>query len=163
MPIDSIPSLIAALRESRSLRPAQLEETAALQARFQNPRLVAKELLQRGWLTAYQINQIFRGRGKDLVVGPYVLLERIGEGGMGQVFKAWHSHLDRTVALKLIRRDRLDSQETVRRFQREIEVAARLSHPNIVAAFDAGEYCGSRYIALEYVEGIDLAKLVKQR
>jgi serine/threonine-protein kinase len=163
MPIESVPSLITALRESRSLRPAQLEETAALQGQFQSPRLLAKELLQRGWLTAYQINQIFQGRGKELIVGPYVLLERIGEGGMGQVFKAWHRHLDRTVALKVIRKDRLDSQETVRRFQREIEVAARLSHPNIVAALDAGEVAGSRYVALEYVEGIDLAKLVKQR
>src|SRR5712692_7640615 len=163
MPIDSVSSLIFALRESRALRPAHLAQTTGtLQAQFQNPRLLAKELLQRGWLTAYQINQIFQGRGRDLTVGPYLLLERIGEGGMGQVYKAWHRHLDRIVALKVIRKDRLENLETVRRFQREIEVAARLSHPNIVAAFDADEAKGVRYIALEYVEGIDLGKLVKK-
>jgi serine/threonine-protein kinase len=163
MPIDSVPSLIEALRESRSLQPAQLEEVSrALQTQFQNPRLLAKELLDRGWLTAYQLNQIFQGRGGDLKIGPYVLLQRIGEGGMGQVFKAWHRHLDRVVALKIIRKDKLDNPETVRRFQREIEVAARLSHPNIVSAYDAGEWGGSSYIAFEYVEGIDLAKLIKE-
>src|SRR5262249_23975252 len=86
----------------------------------------------------------------------------IGEGGMGQVFKAWHRHLDRVVALKVIRKDKLDHPEAVRRFLREIELAARLSHPNIVASYDAGEVGGLRYIALEYVEGTDLAKLVKE-
>jgi serine/threonine-protein kinase len=163
MPIDSIPSLVKALRESRSLRPAQLEEVSrTLQAQFRNPRLLARELLDRGWLTAYQLNQIFLGRGGDLTMGPYVLLHRIGEGGMGQVFKAWHRHLDRVVALKVIRKDKLDNPETVRRFQREIELASRLSHPNIVASYDAGEFGGLRYIALEYVEGTDLAKFVKE-
>jgi eukaryotic-like serine/threonine-protein kinase len=163
MPINSIPSFVEALRESRSLRPAHLEEVSCrLQTRFVNPRLLARELLDRGWLTAYQLNQIFLGRGGDLAIGPYVLLHRIGEGGMGQVFKAWHRHLDRVVALKVIRKDKLDNPETVRRFLREIELAARLSHPNIVASYDAGEIGGLRYIALEYVEGIDLAKLVKE-
>jgi serine/threonine-protein kinase len=163
MPIDSVPALISALRESHSLAPARMEEVAStLQGRFQSPRLLAKELLQRGWLTAFQLNKLFQGRVRELIVGPYVLLERIGEGGMGQVFKAWHRHMDRIVALKIIRKDRLDNPETARRFLREIEVAARLSHPNIVAAYDAGEVGGTRYIALEYVEGIDLAKLVKQ-
>jgi serine/threonine protein kinase len=162
MPIDSVPSLIEALRESRSLRPAHLEEISReLQNQFQNPRLLAKVLLDRGWLTAYQLNQIFQGRGGDLRIGPYILLQRIGEGGMGQVFKAWHRHLDRIVALKVIRKDKLDNLDTVRRFQREIEVAARLSHPNIVSAYDAGEVGGSLYVALEYVEGSDLAQLVK--
>src|SRR5262249_30748015 len=163
MAIESVASLVAALKECGPLRLAQMEEVAGvLQGHYDQPRLLAKELLQRGWLTAYQINQLFQGRGRDLTLGPYVLLQRIGEGGMGQVFKAWHRHLDRTVALKIIRKDRLDNFETVRRFQREIEIAARLSHPNIVAAYDADEIDGTRYIALEYVEGIDLAKLVKQ-
>jgi serine/threonine-protein kinase len=164
MPIESVTSFIDALRESRSMRPAQLDEVSrSLQSQFPNPRLLAKELLDRGWLTAFQLNQIFQGRGGELNIGPYVLVQRIGSGGMGQVFKAWHRHLDRFVALKIIRKDKADNTETVRRFQREIEVAARLSHPNIVSAYDAGEAHGSRYIAFEYVEGIDLAKLVKEQ
>jgi serine/threonine-protein kinase len=163
MPIESVASLIEALRESRSMRPAHLDEVSrTLASQFHNPRSLAKELLDRGWLTAFQLNQIFQGRADELNIGPYVLLERIGAGGMGQVFKARHRHLDRFVALKIIRKDKADNTETVRRFQREIEVVARLSHPNIVAAYDAGEAHGSRYIAFEYVEGIDLAKLIKE-
>jgi serine/threonine-protein kinase len=163
MPIDSVANLIVALRDSASLHAAQLQEVVnTLQNQYHEPRLLAKELMQRGWLTPYQLNQIFLGRGRELVLGPYLLLERIGEGGMGQVFKAWHRVLDRVVALKVIRKDRLECPEAVRRFQREIVAASRLSHPNIVAAFDADEVEGTRYIALEYVEGTDLTKMVKQ-
>jgi serine/threonine-protein kinase len=162
MPVDSIPALIVALRDSGSLRAVHLEELAgSLQNQFQEPRRLAKELIQRGWLTPFQINQVFRGRGRDLAIGPFVLLERLGEGGMGQVFKAWHRSWDRIVALKIIRKDRLDSPETVRRFEREIEAASRLSHPNIVAAYDSGTVAGTRYVALEYVEGWDLSRLLK--
>ena len=73
------------------------------------------------------------------MLGPYVLLERLGEGGMGAVFKARHRNLGRVVALKVIRKDRLAQPEAVKRFQREIRAAAQLSHPNIVLAFDADE------------------------
>ena len=63
--------------------------------------------LEQGWLTPYHVNQLFQGRGRELLLGPYVLLERLGEGGMGSVFKARHQKLDRVVALKVIRKDRL--------------------------------------------------------
>jgi serine/threonine-protein kinase len=162
MPVNSISSLLTALEESGSLKPSLLKEVVQdLQPRFREPRSLARELLQRGWLTPYQINQVFQGRGRELTLGPYVLLERLGEGGMGQVFKAFHRVLNRTVALKIIRKDRVESRDALRRFQREIEAAAKLSHPNIVAAYDAGEVGQRRYIALEYVPGIDLARLVK--
>jgi serine/threonine-protein kinase len=163
MPIDSVADLVVALRDSGSLRAAQLHEIVeSLQSRYHQPRLLAKELMQRGWLTPFQLNQIFLGRGQELLLGPYLLLERIGEGGMGQVFKAWHRLLDRIVALKVIRKDKLECPEAVQRFQREIQASSRLSHPNIVAAFDADEVDGTRFIALEYVEGTDLNKMVKQ-
>jgi serine/threonine-protein kinase len=162
MPVTSVASLVAALRESQALAQPHLEEVAhRLQRRFSDPRALARELLQRGWLTAYQINQVFLGRGGDLVLGPYVLLERLGEGGMGQVFKARHQTLKRIVALKVIRKDRLDSREAIRRFRREIQAASRLSHPNIVAAYDAGEIGNVHYIAMEYVDGKDLSQLVR--
>src|SRR5262249_55866852 len=77
-------------------------------------------------------------------------------------FKAKNWKLGRIVALKVIREKRLDSPDAVRRFQREIRASARLDHPNIVRAFDADEVNGSHFFVMEYVEGLDLLKVVKQ-
>src|SRR6266536_2824683 len=69
-----------------------------------------------------------RARARELILGPYVLLERIGEGGMGQVFKARQRSLHRLVALKVIRPECLANQRVIRRFLREIHVASQLTH-----------------------------------
>src|SRR5438128_8486542 len=116
--------------------------------------------MRRGWLTAYQVNQLFLGRAADLLRGPYVLLERLGEGGMGQVFKAMHRTLGRVVALKVVRKDRLANPDAILRFQREIQAASQLSHRNVVLAYDSGIIDGIHYFAMEYVDGTDLARLV---
>jgi len=162
MPIDSTVSLIAALRQLRLLLPAQTDELQRLQGVFNEPKAMARDLLQRGWLTPYQINQIFLGHGAGLVLGQYNLLERLGEGGMGTVFKARHQRLERIVALKVIRKERLTNLDTIQRFQREARAAARVSHPNIVTIHDADEVNGTHFIVMEYVEGTDLAKLGKK-
>lgn len=154
--MESVQSLIEALRTYQLLEPEQIEQIAG--ERFTEPRTLAKELLRRGWLTAYQINSLFQGRGKDLVLGTYVLLERLGEGGMGLVFKARHVKLGRTVALKVIRKEKLAHPESIRRFRREIQLASKLSHPNVVLAFDADEVGSTHFYAMEYVEGTDLAR-----
>jgi tRNA A-37 threonylcarbamoyl transferase component Bud32 len=160
---DSVAALGAVLRDSQMLERAQLEELTVLQGRFAEPRGLARELLQRDWLTAYQVNQILQGKGDQLVLGPYLLLERLGAGGMGQVFKARHRLMKRLVALKVIRKDRLADPEAVARFQREIRAAAQLSHPNIVIAHDAAQVGDTHFLVMEYVEGTDLARLVKQQ
>jgi hypothetical protein len=92
---------------------------------------------------------------------PYLLLEQLGAGGMGEVFKARHRRLGKLVALKLIHPDRLGNPELAHRFLREVRSASRLDHANIVHAIDAGEADGRLYLAMEYVEGADLARLVK--
>src|SRR5207302_265585 len=115
------------------------------------------------WLTPYQINQIFAGRGRDLLLGSYVLLQRVGEGGMGQVFKARNWKLGHVVALKVVRKERLANVDAGRRFQREIMAAAQLAHPNIVGAFDADQVGEAFFFAMEYVEGTDLSRLVKEQ
>src|SRR5688572_23886885 len=104
MTFASATQLVDALGRYRLLEPAQLEElTRGLPARSPDPRALAKELVQRCWLTPYQVNQLFQGKGAELVLGSYVLLERLGEGGMGTVLKARNWKLGQTVALKLIR------------------------------------------------------------
>src|ERR1700691_1455914 len=98
MLIDTVPAFIEALRNSRLLEDARLAEVEqGLRPGCTEPRGLARDILQRGWLTPYQINQLMQGRATDLVLGQYILLERLGEGGMGQVFKARHRMMNRTV------------------------------------------------------------------
>jgi WD40 repeat protein/serine/threonine protein kinase len=161
--IQSTTALIAALGGARLLTPAQLSELAQqLQPRCADARVLARELLQRGWLTPYQVNQLFQGKRDGLVLGSYLLLERLGEGGMGQVFKARHQLLDRVVALKVIRPEHLGDANAVRRFQREVRAVAQLSHPHVVHAFDADQVGTTHILVMEYVEGVDLQRLVKR-
>ncbi len=123
---------------------------------------MAQELIRREWLSPYQVNQLFQDRGGELVLGQYSILERLGEGGMGQVFKACQRNLHRIVALKVIRRESLHNPRAIQRFQREIRAAGQLSHPNIVRAYDADEVNGTYFIAMELIDGMDLAKLVHE-
>jgi WD40 repeat protein/serine/threonine protein kinase len=159
----TIADFVAALGQYRLLEPAQRKELEqVIQARFTEPKALAKELVQRDWLTPYQGNQLLQGHGSELLLGSYVLLERLGEGGMGTVFKARNWKLGQIVAIKLIRKERLDNAAAVKRFQREIHACAQLNHPNIVRAFDADEVAGVHLLVMEFVDGIDLAKHVKQ-
>ena len=164
MPIDTVPALIESLRQGHLLEPEQLEEIlSTFGPKASEPRALLGELVRRGWLTPFQVNQVSQGKAADLVLGQYVLLERLGEGGMGQVFKARHRLMKRVVALKIIRPDRVQDPAALRRFRQEIQAAARLTHPNIVLAHDADEVDGKHFLTMEYVEGTDLGKLVKQQ
>ena len=97
------------------------------------------------------------------VLGNYTILEPLGQGGMGQVFKATHRTMKRTVALKVISPKVGWTPESLERFRREVETVARLSHPNIVTAHDADDVHGVHFLAMELVSGIDLSRLVKER
>jgi WD40 repeat protein/serine/threonine protein kinase len=164
MVLDSAAALLDALRLHGLLLPDRLDETDRdLGGRFTDPRDLARELARRGWLTPFQVNRLLQGRAAELVLGQYVLQERLGEGGMGQVYRAWHRRLDRPVALKLIRPHLLEDADVVRRFLREARAAARLSHPNIVLVHDADEVAGTHFLVMELIEGTDLASLVKQQ
>jgi serine/threonine protein kinase len=94
-------------------------------------------------------------------VRDYELVDELGSGGMGTVYKAVHTKLDRTVALKLLPARRLRDQAAVARFEREMKAIGRLDHPAIVRATDAGEVDGTHFLAMDFVDGIDLGKLVR--
>lgn len=97
------------------------------------------------------------------IIGRYEILERIGGGGMGVVWKANDRILDRHVALKVLRPEMSEDEDFVRRFRREAKAAASLSHPNIVSIYDVGEDQGLYFIVMELVEGETLReKLVRQ-
>lgn len=100
--------------------------------------------------------------GDKPLVGDYELLSELGKGGMGVVYKARHVRMNRVVALKVIDRERLRNPDAVRRFYQEVEAAARLHHPNVVIAYDAGQAGDTHYFAMEYVEGEDLDQYLRK-
>ncbi len=96
------------------------------------------------------------------VVPGYTILAKLGQGGMGQVFKAKQDRLERLVALKIIRQECVSRDpHALRRFQQEAKAAAQLSHPNIIVIYDFNQFEGTYYIAMEYAEGVDLHQLVR--
>jgi eukaryotic-like serine/threonine-protein kinase len=94
--------------------------------------------------------------------GKYELLEEIGRGGMGVVFKARQRDLNRIVALKMILSSQLAADDDVKRFYREARAAGRLRHPHIVGIHEVGQVCGQHYFAMEYVAGRSLARILRQ-
>ena len=162
MTIHSTGNLIDALRTFRLISAEQYAQLLnGTQGKGGDPRPLAKQLVQRGWLTVYQINQLFAGNGKELAIGSYRVLDRLGQGGMSQVFKAQHVEYDLTVALKVIRPEALCNPEGRQQFLQEIEAMARLDHPNIVQFCDADQHDQTCYFAMEYVDGIDLGKHIR--
>ena len=124
---------------------------------------LARLLVRHGKLTKFQAQCVYQGKTRGLIMGDYVVLDSIGAGGMGQVYKAEHRVMERIVALKTLPVAATKSERAIQRFHREMKVAARLSHPNIVTAFDAGEDHGVHFLVMEHVEGIDLAHLIRKR
>ncbi|HVX12508.1 MAG TPA: family 16 glycoside hydrolase [Pirellulales bacterium] len=124
---------------------------------------LARKLVAAGKLTKYQSTNALQGKAKNLVFGEYVVLAKIGSGGMGDVFKAEHRRMKRVVALKILPPAAVKSPEAVQRFQQEMQAAARLEHANIVTAHDAGEGHGVHFLVMQYVDGRDLASLVAER
>jgi serine/threonine protein kinase/Tfp pilus assembly protein PilF len=158
----SAAGLVESLRALPILTPQQQGELSALQTQFPDIRALGQELIRRGWLTVFQANQLARGKGQELVLDQYVLLELVGQGGMGSVYKARQSRMNRLVALKVVRREALKSPVAVERFQREAKAAAMLAHPNIVTVFDNNAVNGVHYLVMEFLEGTDLARRVKE-
>lgn len=123
---------------------------------------LAAQLIRKQKLTRFQAQEIAKGNGRSLVLGKYVLLEKIGAGGMGQVFKAQHRVMERFVAVKLLPASMTTNPDAIARFQREVKAAAKLRHPNIVSADDADQADGVHFLVMELIDGVDLAALVRK-
>lgn len=96
-------------------------------------------------------------------IGEYQVLQELGIGGMGAVYKAQHIRMERIVAIKVLNQSALETEEAIGRFHREVKTSAKLDHPNLIRSFDAGESDGLHFLVMEYVDGTDLEQLVEQK
>jgi len=158
----SIEQFLTCLGESGLLSAAEITAVAGNVPPQGDARQVAAEFVRRQKLTRYQASMLCQGRSRGLVLENYIILDKIGAGGMGMVFKARHRQLPRAVAIKVLPPAVTKDPAAVKRFEREVQAAAKLDHPNIVTALDAGEQQGIHFLVMEYVDGIDLARRVKK-
>ncbi len=163
-------SLLARLLSSQVLLPEEWEEVPpdhrdALTRIVSVESLLAK-LLALHLLTRFQVDTIRKGCAEDLILGNYRLLDVLGQGGMGTVYRAEHLLLRRQVALKVMARSTEVSSRLIHRFYGEARAVARLQHPHIVTCFDAGRHTrtGSQardYFVMELIPGQDLFTLIR--
>jgi serine/threonine-protein kinase len=161
MRIATSKQLTDVLHQLELLASEQLAQLSLLARERPDAPDLAKLLVQRDWLTVYQMNQLLSGLGKNLVIGAYHVLDQLGQGGLSQVFKARHSRHGWVVALKVLRREALANDEGRLQFLQEMEAMARLNHPNVVQFCDVDQSGDTFHYAMEFVNGTDLGKYVR--
>jgi serine/threonine protein kinase len=165
MQIHTANDLIGALQDSGLFTP---EQVVALSAELRaleddDPSALMRHLIQRDWLTLYQLRKVVHGKAAELHLGPYVVTDKLGEGGMGKVYRAVHVRSGRGVAVKVVRSALLSNPIVQKRYQREIDTARALDHPNVVRVYGNDVAPDGRcFLAMEFVDGIDLARLVRE-
>jgi serine/threonine-protein kinase len=148
---------------------SQVDEGLQAQAQLRDlemPEKIGQILLKRGILNRAQVKIVLSAQGhrtvKDIIEG-YQIEAKLGQGGMGAVFRARKTDLDRVVALKILPPKFSHDGPFLQRFAREARIAAQLNHPNIVGCIDTGQSHGHHYIAMEFVAGRTLSDILKER
>ena len=157
----SIEEFLRRLRASRLLPDGDIK-AAASSVTSASSTALGDHFVAARKLTPFQVNTLLNNANDPLTLGEYVVQDFVGRGGMGTVYRAIHRRMKRTVAIKVLRRDISHADLLAKRFLREVEVAAKLCHPNIVTAYDASEQNGISYLVSEFVEGQNLSDLVKE-
>ena len=155
-------TFLTTVRQSGLLGEQQMLEAETLVNKIAGGRAAARVLIEQGMLTKFQAERLLAGRSSGYILGQYKILDQLGRGGMGQVFKAEHRTMSRIVALKVLAPGLIDTERAQEMFLREVRAVASLVHPNIVTAFDANTIQGRHYLVLEFVDGPNLDQLVKQ-
>ncbi|HLG41999.1 MAG TPA: protein kinase, partial [Planctomycetota bacterium] len=156
--------------QKKFISKAQLDECLQLQARDrdrgQQPKKVGELLVAKGYLTIQQLDELVLISSKTAApfeIPGYEILGKLGVGGMGAVYKAKQVSIDRVVAIKVLYPKFVKDREYLERFLREARLLAKLQHPNIVAAIDAGEVHGTPYFVMEFVDGLSLSTLLDHK
>ena len=161
----SAPEFLSALERSGALTDARwrdVRERFVDRTDLDDSLALARELIAEGTLTTFQARRLLKGK-KSLTFGRYDLLDHIGQGARGRVFKARHRLMDRVVALKVILANSALSTNTVARFFREMKIVGLLDHANVVRAIDADVHENCPYIIMEYLQGHDLEQVFAHR
>ncbi|NBO94162.1 MAG: serine/threonine protein kinase, partial [Planctomycetia bacterium] len=127
-----------------------------------DPKQLADHLVRSGKLTRFQTSKLIRGIYQGLVIGPFRILAPLGRGGMGTVFLVRDSRESRLAALKILPPRLAKESRMKARFQREMEMCRKVSHPNLAEAYDVGEYRGIHYIAMEFIPGRTLSRMITE-
>src|ERR1700722_12771934 len=126
------------------------------------PAKAAGVLVRDGFLTHFQAEQIMQGKWRRFTIGKYKVLERIGSGGMGQVYLCEHKLMRRRVAVKVLPAAKAKDSSALDRFIREARAVAALDHPNIVHAYDIDQDEDLHFLVMEYVDGANLQEIIKK-
>jgi serine/threonine protein kinase len=151
------------LRQSGLVSPEDLDTALDRVPPTDGGKTVARALVQLGLLTRFQAELLLAGRTNGFVLGQYRILDQLGQGGMGRVFKAEHLSMGRPVAIKVLAPQHTKTEKARKLFMREVRAAGKLMHPNIVTAHDANELDGRHYLVMEYIDGPNLDQLVRER
>lgn len=150
-------------------QPGEVEECLSLQLRKEqdgSTQHLGELLIARGYITRSQLTRIMSLQSeteqKVSRIGPYELIRKLGEGGMGAVFQANDTRSNRVVALKVLPRSRAKDATFLQRFEAEARAAFELDHPNIVHGLDVGQADGYHFLVMEFVDGHDVFHLLEQ-
>ena len=160
----SVEELLQLIRKSGMVDEGKLTEYLRGTGRALpgDPRDAADAMVLGGLLTAFQAEQFLLGKWRGFTIGKYKLLERVGVGGMGQVFLCEHMFMKRRVAIKVLPPAKAEQPAALGRFYREARAAGSLEHPNIVRTHDIDQDGNLHFIVMEYVDGTNLLDLVKK-
>jgi serine/threonine protein kinase len=156
-------TFLANVRQSGLLQDEQVKPILSRLPETNRGKVVARALVEAGLLTRFQAELLLAGRTSGFILGQYRILDQLGRGGMGRVFKAEHMTMNRVVALKVLSSSLVKTERARQLFQREVRAAAKLVHPNIVTAYDANQIDNRYYLVMEYVNGPNLDELVRQK
>ena len=127
-----------------------------------NPDGLANDLIDGGLITPWQMDQLMKGKYRGFRLGKYTLRGHLGTGGMSSVYLSLHPIMRRPVAIKVLPKSRVAKSSYLERFELEARAVAALDHPNIVRAYDIDNDGDTHYIVMEYVEGLDLQRMVER-
>jgi eukaryotic-like serine/threonine-protein kinase len=161
MAATSAEQFFAVLEKSRLLAPTQLAQARSATAPGDDPMTIAKRLVRQDLITRWQAGQLLAGRSA-LGLGKYRLIELLGRGVKSSVFLAQHTTMNRRVALKIISREASRDPAALKRFLADARAIAALDHPNLVPAYSVDNEGDRYYLVTEYVEGVDLQRLVDE-
>ncbi len=163
-PPTTVPDLLDRVRRSGIVPADRLEEfVSGLRGpQAGTPAEMLEQLIDAALITRFHADKLAAGKYKGFYLGSYLILDQIGVGGMGQVFLAEHTNMQRLVALKVLPVFSSDNTVARERFMREARAAGTLNHPNIVRVFDLCQEGKLLYLVMEYVEGVSLQAVVSQ-